>query len=95
MFAITFVIRSIVIIYRIFLVGVLSNFNRFIGNLAKIKLQMNNFLFSFVKVPWDDETGRYEPELYMNTTEFRQIYPHLKVKRVNTNGISHDIHTNC
>ncbi|XP_031627311.1 probable chitinase 2 isoform X2 [Contarinia nasturtii] len=30
-------------------------------------------------VPWDNETGRYEPTLYMNATELQQMYPHLKI----------------
>lgn len=46
-------------------------------------------------VPWDEETGRYEPKLYMNITKIRQKYVHLKVNGGSTNRTSYEFHSNC
>lgn len=46
-------------------------------------------------VPWDEETGRYEPKLYMNITEIRQKYVHLKVNGGFTNRKSFEFYSNC
>lgn len=46
-------------------------------------------------VPWDEETGRYEPKLYMNITEIRQKYVHLKVNGGSTNRTSYEFYSNC
>lgn len=46
-------------------------------------------------VPWDEETGRYDPKLYMNITEIRQKYVHLKVNGGSTNRTLYEFYSNC
>lgn len=47
----------------------------------------DNFFSCLLRiVPWDERTGRYESRLYMNVTEIRQQYAHLRVNDDSTNS---------